>query len=172
MCILIHQINIWVSAEAMSLNSHPVTLKQPCAGCIYIRVSAPIRRSQVQRPFFPTLKSQWSSAGLPNQAAFHVGFRTSVYLLGASILLFIWAPSSSPCIIINASGAPLSMLSLEEKSGNCLRAQPFWRWVTFRGHLIDSHILIMRVSARLRSLVPTIIWGEAGLTGGIEIVLE
>lgn len=161
-----------MSAEAMSLNSHSVTLKQPWAGCIYIRVSAPIRHLQVQRPFFPTLKSQWSSAGLPNQAAFHVGFRTSVYLLGASILLFIWAPSSSPCIIINASGAPLSMLSLEEKSGNCLGALPFWRWVTFRGHLIDSHILIMRVSARLRSLVPTIIWGEAGLTGGIEIVLE
>lgn len=115
------------------------------------------------KTFLSKTKSQWSSAGLPNQAAFHVGFRTSVYLLGASILLFIWAPSSSPCIFLNASRTPLSMLSLEEKSGNCLGAQPFWRWVTFRGHLIDSHILIIGVSARLHSLVPTIIqYGEGG----------
>ncbi len=125
------------------------------------------------KTFLSNPESQQSSSVLPNQEAFQVGSRTSVNLLGASILLFIWAPSSSPCIIVNARGAPLSMLSLEEKSGNCLWAQLFWRWVTCRGHLIDSsHILIMLVSARLRSLVPTIVRGGVVLTGGIEIVLE
>lgn len=124
------------------------------------------------KTFLSNPESQRSSSVLPNQAAFQVVSRTSVNLLGASILLFIWAPSSSPCIIVNARGAPLSMLSLEEKSGNCLWAQPFWRWVTCRGHLIDSHILIMCVSARLHSLVPTIVRGGVVLTGGIKIVLE
>lgn len=112
---------------------------------------------QGSKTFLSNPVSQRSSSVLANQTAFQVGSRTLVYLLGASILLFIWAPSSSPCIIVNARGAPLSMLSLEEKNGNCLWAQAFWCWVTCRGHLIDSHILIMRVYARLRGLVPTFV---------------